>query len=198
MMNAFRRGQFRYLVATDVAARGIDIDNISHVINYDIPMEKESYVHRTGRTGRAGNAGKAITFVTPNEGKFLAEIEGYIGFQIPKMNAPSQEAVDRGTETFNKKINVQTKLKKDKNELLNQEILKLYFNGGKKKKLRAVDFVGTIAKIEGISVEDIGIISIQDNVTYVDILNGKGPRVLEVMKDTKIKGKLLKVYKANK
>ena len=54
VMNDFKRGDFRYLVATDVAARGIDIENISLVINYDIPLEKESYVHRTGRTGRAG------------------------------------------------------------------------------------------------------------------------------------------------
>ena len=62
VMDDFKRGVFRYLVATDVAARGIDIDNISLVINYDIPLEKESYVHRTGRTGRAGKSGKAITF----------------------------------------------------------------------------------------------------------------------------------------
>ncbi|MEK1831563.1 C-terminal helicase domain-containing protein [Priestia megaterium] len=57
VMNDFKR-KFRYLVATDVAARGIDIDNITHVINYDLPLEKESYVHRTGRTGRAGKKGK--------------------------------------------------------------------------------------------------------------------------------------------
>ena len=61
VMKDFRRGEFRYLIATDVAARGIDIENITHVINYDLPLEKESYVHRTGRTGRAGQTGKAIT-----------------------------------------------------------------------------------------------------------------------------------------
>src|SRR6185437_8169405 len=80
VMNDFRRGDFRYLIATDVAARGIDIDNITHVINYDLPLEKESYVHRTGRTGRAGQKGKAIMFVTPFEDRFLSEIEDYIGF----------------------------------------------------------------------------------------------------------------------
>ena len=98
VMNDFRRGEFRYLIATDVAARGIDIDNITHVINYDLPLEKESYVHRTGRTGRAGQKGKAITFVTPFEDRFLSEIEEYIGFEIPKMAAPSKE------EVSNKKI----------------------------------------------------------------------------------------------
>ena len=62
VMNDFRRGEFRYLIATDVAARGIDIENITHVINYDLPLEKESYVHRTGRTGRAGQKGKSHHF----------------------------------------------------------------------------------------------------------------------------------------
>jgi ATP-dependent RNA helicase DeaD len=198
VMNEFRRGEFRFLVATDVAARGIDIDNITHVINYNLPMEKESYVHRTGRTGRAGKTGKAISFATPNEDKFLAEIEGYIGFEIRRRKAPSTEEVALRMAAFEVKKNAQPTIKKDKNEQLNKEILKLYFNGGKKKKLRAVDFVGTIAKIEGIKAEDIGIITIQDLVTYVDILNGKGQLVLHAMKTTTIKGKLLKVYEANK
>ncbi len=198
VMNEFRRGEFRYLVATDVAARGIDIDNITHVINYDLPLEKESYVHRTGRTGRAGKKGKAITFVTPYEDKFLTEIQEYIGFEIPKMTAPSKEEVSDIKMEFEAKLEARPKIKKDKSEQLNKQIMKLYFNGGKKKKLRAVDFVGTIAKIDGVNAEDIGIITIQDNVSYVEILNEKGPLVLKVMKNTKVKGKLLKVSEAFK
>lgn len=198
VMNDFKRGQFRYLVATDVAARGIDIENITHVINYDFPVEKESYVHRTGRTGRAGNVGKAITFKTPYEERLLTDIQEYIGFNIPEMRAPAKEEVSNKKAAFEVKINDQPAPKRDKSEQLNKEITKLYFNGGKKKKLRAVDFVGTIAKIEGISAEDIGIITIQDIVSYVEILNGKGPLVLKAMKDTTIKGKQLKVYIANK
>ena len=104
VMDDFRKGKFRYLVATDVAARGIDIDNITHVINYDIPLEKESYVHRTGRTGRAGNNGKAITFMTPYENRFLEEIEEYIGFEIPKALAPSKEEVMKGKAVFEEKM----------------------------------------------------------------------------------------------
>jgi ATP-dependent RNA helicase DeaD len=161
-------------------------------------LDKESYVHRTGRTGRAGKTGKAISFVTPNEDKFLADIEGYIGFEIRRRKMPSAEEVSLRKAAFEEKRNVQPTIKKDKSEQLNKGILKLYFNGGKKKKLRALDFVGTIAKIEGVSAEDIGIITIQDIVTYVDILNGKGPLVLDAMKTTTIKGKQLKVYEANK
>lgn len=198
VMDDFRKGKFRYLVATDVAARGIDIDNITHVINYDIPLEKESYVHRTGRTGRAGNNGKAITFITPYENRFLEEIEEYIGFEIPKELAPSKEEVIKGKAVFEEKIYAKPIIKKDKNADLNKGIMKLYFNGGKKKKIRAVDFVGTIAKIQGVSADDIGIITIQDNVSYVEILNGKGSLVLKVMRNTTIKGKQLKVHEAIK
>ena len=197
VMNDFKRGEFRYLVATDVAARGIDIENISLVINYDIPLEKESYVHRTGRTGRAGKAGKAITLMTPYEEKFLGEIEEYVGFEIPKADAPLKEEVERGKAAFEEKINMKPTLKEDKSARLNKDIMKLYFNGGKKKKIRAVDFVGTIAKIKGVTSEDIGIITIQDQVSFVEILNGKGPIVLQAMKKTTVKGKLLKVNIAN-
>ncbi|NGZ75256.1 DEAD/DEAH box helicase [Saccharibacillus alkalitolerans] len=196
VMNEFRAGQFRYLVATDVAARGIDIDRITHVVNYDLPMEKESYVHRTGRTGRAGQSGIAITFATPFEDKFLGAIESYVGFELPLAEEPSAYAVSEAQAAFDRKLRDRPAPKKSRGEELNADIMKLYFNGGKKKKLRPVDFVGTIARIEGVTADDIGIISVQETVTYVDILNGKGAKVLKAMQETTVKGKLLKVQKA--
>ncbi|MET1030194.1 DEAD/DEAH box helicase [Domibacillus tundrae] len=198
VMDGFKTGNFRYLVATDVAARGIDVDNVTLVINYDVPMEKEGYVHRTGRTGRAGNKGKAITFATPYESKFLKAIEKYIGFEIPTREAPTQQEVARGKNAFEEKVSGRRVVKNNKTARINQDIMKLHFNGGKKKKLRAVDFVGTIAKIPGVTADDIGIITIQDQLSYVDILNGKGSLVLEAMEKTTIKGKKLKVSKAIK
>ncbi|MDN3015900.1 DEAD/DEAH box helicase [Paenibacillus sp. BSR1-1] len=198
VMDGFKLGNFRYLVATDVAARGIDIDNVTLVINYDVPMEKESYVHRTGRTGRAGNEGKAITFATPFEGKFVKTIERYIGFEIPKMDAPKPHEVASQRAAFEEKISGRRVVRNNKTARINQDIMKLYFSGGKKKKLRAVDFVGTIAKIPGVTADDIGIITIQDQMSYVDILNGKGSLVLQAMENTTIKGKKLKVSKAHK
>ncbi|MEH7376261.1 MULTISPECIES: DEAD/DEAH box helicase [Bacillaceae] len=198
VMDGFKMGNFRYLIATDVAARGIDIDNVTLVINYDVPMEKESYVHRTGRTGRAGNEGKAITFATPYEGKFVRAIERYIGFEIPKMEAPKPAEVARAKEAFEEKISGRRVVRNNKTARINQGITKLHFNGGKKKKMRAVDFVGTIAKIPGVTADDIGIITIQDQMTYVDILNGKGSLVLQAMENATIKGKKLKVSKALK
>jgi ATP-dependent RNA helicase DeaD len=198
VMDGFKMGNFRYLIATDVAARGIDIDNVTLVINYDVPMEKEGYVHRTGRTGRAGNEGKAITFATPFEGKFVRAIERYIGFEIPKMDAPKPAEVARAKEAFDEKINGRRVVRNNKTARINQGITKLHFSGGKKKKMRAVDFVGTIAKIPGVTADDIGIITIQDQMTYVDILNGKGSLVLQAMENATIKGKKLKVSMALK
>ncbi|KQL41826.1 RNA helicase [Bacillus sp. FJAT-25509] len=198
VMDGFKIGNFRYLVATDVAARGIDIDNVTLVINYDVPMEKESYVHRTGRTGRAGNKGKAITFSTKFEGKFVKAIENYIGFEIPTIEAPSHQEVISRKAIFEEKLNSRRVVRNNKTARINQDIMKLHFSGGKKKKIRAVDFVGTIAKIPGVTVEDIGIISIHDQMSYVDILNGKGSLVLQAMENATIKGKKLKVSKAIK
>jgi len=197
VMKAFRAGEFRYLVATDVAARGIDIENITHVIQYDMPVEKESYVHRTGRTGRAGALGKAISLVTESDMRRLREVEQYRGQAIERRQAPTERELIRTADAFEEKITT-ADVRASKTEQLNADIMKLYFNGGKKKKLRAVDFVGTIAKIEGMTAQDIGIITIQDTVTYVEILNGKGPLVLRAMKTTKVKGKQLKVYEAFK
>jgi superfamily II DNA/RNA helicase len=185
-------------VATDVAARGIDIDNVTLVINYDVPMEKESYVHRTGRTGRAGNKGKAITFSTPFEGKFIKAIERYIGFDLPAREAPSHLEVAGGKAAFEEKLNNRRIVRNNKTARINQDIMKLHFTGGKKKKIRAVDFVGTIAKIPGVTADDIGIITIHDQMSYVDILNGKGSLVLQAMENATIKGKKLKVSKAIK
>jgi ATP-dependent RNA helicase DeaD len=86
----FKQGEFHLLAATDVAARGIHIDNLSLVINYDVPFEKDSYVHRIGRTGRAGNGGRAISFVTGEDIMTLYEIEEHIGAMIPEVELPSE------------------------------------------------------------------------------------------------------------
>ncbi len=195
-MMRFRRGESRYLIATDVAARGIDIENISLVINYDIPLDEENYVHRTGRTGRAGQKGKAISFVTPTQTRYLQDIEELIGFKIQEIMKPAKEEVSIQKPIFDKKMNSVPQIKKMKSDQLNKDIMKLRFNGGKKKKLRATNFVGVISNLEGVKAEDIGIITIQDTLTYIEILNGKGPLVLEAMKNTMVCGKRLKVTKA--
>jgi ATP-dependent RNA helicase DeaD len=89
VMKKFREGGVEILVATDVAARGLDIENVSHVINYDIPQDPESYVHRIGRTGRAGKTGMAISFIVPREYRQLRLIEKMINTRIKKQKLPT-------------------------------------------------------------------------------------------------------------
>lgn len=88
-MDGFRDGTFNILVATDIAARGIDVDGISHVINYDIPDTAETYTHRTGRTGRATRSGRAFTFAGPEDAKMIALIERNLGTKIVREDLPS-------------------------------------------------------------------------------------------------------------
>lgn len=93
-VDRLRKGRLDILVATDVAARGLDVERISHVINYDIPYDTESYIHRIGRTGRAGRTGQAVLFVAPRERRMLALIERAIGGSIEKMRLPSVEDIN--------------------------------------------------------------------------------------------------------
>src|SRR3712207_3133016 len=96
------------------------------------------------------------------------------------------------------KINSKPNIKIDKSSKLNEDITKIYIGAGKKKKIRPGDIVGAITSIEGIEVKQVGIIDIQDNVSYVDILDGKGNLVLKELKNKTIKGKKVKVEKALK
>jgi ATP-dependent RNA helicase RhlE len=87
-LDDFKRGKFRILVATDIAARGIDIVELGHVINFDVPMVPEDYVHRVGRTARAKATGDAITFVAPEEEKYFAQIERALGRRLDRSKVP--------------------------------------------------------------------------------------------------------------
>lgn len=87
-MEGFRRGRYRVLVATDIAARGIDISKIELVINYDLPDDAENYVHRIGRTGRAGKEGHAVTLATPSQSHDISKIEGLIKMTLPRSTHP--------------------------------------------------------------------------------------------------------------
>ena len=101
VMSRFRSGQVEMLVATDVAARGLDIEHVSHVINYDIPLDPESYVHRIGRTGRAGRTGVAVTLVTPRERRLLRIIERVTNSTIQRMRLPTiADVIARRREAF--------------------------------------------------------------------------------------------------
>ncbi|GAB6429616.1 DEAD/DEAH box helicase [Bacillus luti] len=96
VMKSFREAKIQYLIATDVAARGLDVDGVTHVFNYDIPEDVESYIHRIGRTGRAGGSGLAITFVAAKDEKHLEEIEKTLGAPLQReiIEQPKIKRVD--------------------------------------------------------------------------------------------------------
>jgi ATP-dependent RNA helicase RhlE len=97
-LDAFKRGRCRVLVATDIAARGLDIDELSHVVNFDVPHVSEDYIHRAGRTARAGAVGEAITFVAPDETGDLQAIERAIGRPLPRVTLPDFDYARRPAE----------------------------------------------------------------------------------------------------
>ncbi len=197
VMQRFRKGKFRYLVATDVAARGIDIEDISLVVNYELPEEPEVYVHRIGRTGRNGGKGVAISLVSPNEAQYLNAIEALMAENIVVKVAPTLSDVSNGQVAFNEKLATKQAEKIDKSAALDEEILKLHINAGKKTKMRAGDVVGAICGIEGVCADDIGIINIVDVSTFIEILNHKGEKVYKALQTKAIKGRIRKVSRAN-
>ena len=94
-LDGFRDGSIKFLIASDVAARGLDIPAVSHIFNFDVPSHPEDYIHRIGRTGRAGLSGKAFTIATPHDDKYLAAIEQLVKASIPRRDAPGVEVSDR-------------------------------------------------------------------------------------------------------
>lgn len=194
----FKENKFNILVSSDITSRGIHVDNVSLVINYEVPRDKENYVHRIGRTGRVDKLGKAITIVSTKEEKYLREIEEYTKNQIEEINEIDEREVNEGKNKF--KILQENLLKNRKsniNKKENQEVTKIYLNVGKKKKIRVIDIVGAFSNIEGINNEDIGVIEVKDTCSYVDILNYKGENFLKNNKTIIIKKKQVKVKKDN-
>jgi len=122
-LEKFRKQRIRILIATDVAARGIDVSNLTHVINYALPGDPDAYVHRIGRTGRAGNEGTAITFITPSEYKRLMFIQRVAKTDIKKSKVPTVEEIIKAKKK---------KIYDDLTAILEDEIDSEYYNWAKK------------------------------------------------------------------
>lgn len=190
-IEGFKENRFRFLIATDVAARGVDVENLSHVFNYDFPTGRETYVHRIGRTGRNGKTGTAVSFVCTQDEKMAAMVEEYLEIRLPFFDMPE---TDKAAEAlFWKKQKARPAARTARDAGFKKSITKLSIGGGKKSKMRASDIVGTMCSIDGIQPEDIGIIDVRDSLTYVEILNGKGRQVLDALQEKTIKGKVRKV-----
>ena len=193
----FKNNKFNILISTDVAARGIHIDDISLVINYDVPRDKENYIHRIGRTGRKDSYGKAITIFTDKDDKYINEIEAYLGYEIKVLEELKIDDIDKGKIKFEKKSKEVLKNRKNKmiEKNIHSEVTKIYINAGKKKKIRVIDIVGAFSNLPGINNEDIGVVEVQDLCSYVDILNYKGEELVKKYKEISIKKKIVKLRK---
>lgn len=189
----FSQGKSRILIATDLASRGIDFSKITHVFQYDFPTGKETYVHRIGRTGRNGQAGYAISLVAEEESRMLYAVNQYTDQTLTPILCP--EITEKQLEVFTRKQNKPLKRQEARGKALHKEICKIAIGGGRKSKIRTVDIVGAICNIPGITNEDIGIIDVRDSITYVEILNEKGAKVLGALQCKPIKGKVRKVSK---
>jgi ATP-independent RNA helicase DbpA len=170
MLLQFANGSLPVLVATDLAARGLDIDAIDLIVNYDTPMKTEDYTHRIGRTGRADKSGLAVTLCDEYGLRKLIEIK-------PKL-----------------KVEKISTLKPNKNFYMQGEVATLCIDGGKKKKVRAGDILGTLCKDIGIKHKDIGKINVYQKNSYVAIKKTVIKKAFNGLKNGKIKGKNLRIW----
>lgn len=245
VMNGFRNGRTEILVATDVAARGIDVDDVEAVFNYDVPQDDEYYVHRIGRTGRAGRAGMAFTLVVGKEVYKLKDIQRYCKTKIKAQPIPSlndvtaikaekildrikeiieNESLDKMIDVIEERVNTEdftsmdvaaAFLKMTMGEDSLEEsgasafedfgdtgaeagMVRLFINIGKKQNTRPGDILGAIAGETGMPGKLIGSIDMYDKYTFVEVPREYAGDVVEVMKNSKIKGKSINVEPANR
>jgi len=261
VMDKFRQGTIDILVATDVAARGIDVDDVEAVFNYDLPQDEEYYVHRIGRTGRAGREGISFSFVFGKEVRKMKDIERYTKSKLVRHDIPTIADVEEKKVTaFFKQVKETIKesnLSKQTQWLENlceeegleaieiaaalvklalgdeekQEIVeetsnyrdgsgrrdrkdrdrgdrkrgrsaeagmvRLFINVGKNQRVQAKDVVGAIAGEAGIPGKLVGTIDIYDKYTFVEFPKENAKKVLDKMKNIKIKGNKINIEKAN-
>jgi len=169
----FKHHSTNFLVATDVAARGLDIEALPAVINYELPRNQETYTHRIGRTGRAGLEGKAISLFTEKERYKLDHLSSYQG------HALEYESIER--------------LPQSRSNRVQPEFVTLYISGGRKDKVRRGDILGAITKQIGLDGKHVGKIDVVDHSSYVAIERGYEAEVVRGLNQNKIKGRKFKV-----
>jgi ATP-dependent RNA helicase DbpA len=163
------------LVATDVAARGLDIKELSAVINYELPRNPEIHTHRIGRTGRAGEQGLALSLVTPHETRRVQAIESALGSGMARGELSSLTAASGGA--------------------LTPPMETLCIDGGRKNKLRPGDILGALTGEDGITGSEVGRIDILDSIAYVAIARASTVQALACLGRNRIKGRFFKVRK---
>jgi ATP-independent RNA helicase DbpA len=182
VMAKFRNHSIRVLVATDVAARGLDIEGLDLVVNFELPFQPEIYVHRIGRTGRAGKPGTAVSLVGPQDRAKVKAIEAAIGAPLERQAAlPAGPAPEPGVPPAPGAAAAAT-------------METLYISGGRKDKVRPGDILGALTgEAGGLPGSDVGKIEIHERFSYVAIAKASAARAIERLGAGRIKGKKFKV-----
>lgn len=182
VMLKFRSGKLRVLIATDVAARGLDIEGITHVINYDIPENPEDYVHRIGRTARAGKEGKAITFVSQDEQRLVRAIEMYGRTKIEEKEVPESH----GRDTVKRQL--------DFDEYADHfGMVPFRMNVGKREGIGMVDLIKFIERKTGITEHLVGRVVIGDESSSIEIHKSVAFRAMKGLEQYSIQNKRIRV-----
>src|SRR6516164_3588371 len=186
VMLAFKAGRVPILVATDVAARGLDISTVTHVINYDVPISPDIYVHRIGRTGRVGRSGRAITFVEDRQKRELEAIERHIGTGIAKWEKGAVAAPTpvRARPRRHSKPHIS---RRDERE----RYVKLVLGGGRAAGLRVADIVGAVTSTAGLDGEAVRDVVVLDRFPFLSVPAGEAERVIEALDGRDLRGKSL-------
>ncbi|MGB1299486.1 MAG: ATP-dependent RNA helicase DbpA [Psychrobium sp.] len=163
------------LVATDVAARGLDIDSLDTVINYHISSDPEVHVHRIGRSGRAGAKGQALSLFAEKEFNKIGRLEEFLNISVEPTPLPDNSVLDK--------------------PLLAPAMATLQIDGGKKQKVRAGDILGALTSKGGIAGKDVGKIQLADNWAYVAVAASKAQTALRKISEGKLKGRSFRVRK---
>jgi ATP-independent RNA helicase DbpA len=179
VMARFRNRSIRILIATDVAARGIDVESVDTVVNFELPLKPEVYVHRIGRTGRAGRSGVSMTLILAKQLEKLTPLE-----QLTGMKIQSREGPDLRNRSL---IELSADLK------LDSEMETLFIGAGRKNKIRPGDILGALTGECGIAGEDIGKIEIQDYISFVAISKRVSRRALSGLETGRVKGRRVRV-----
>jgi superfamily II DNA/RNA helicase len=179
IMRNFKTGNLKFLVATNIASRGIDISKLPLVIHYDIPYTNEEYIHRSGRTGRAGNSGTSVSICEEKNLSYYLNMMQEIGLTTKKY---SYESIEKFVDVENTNTSGEKSRKKI-------SFVKMYINKGKQDKMRPGDILGAFIKELSFAKEDIGNIFIFDNFTHVEVNEDKK----EVIKKSKFKIKNLQI-----
>ena len=179
VMSTFRNGSKRVLVTTDIAGRGIDIDNLAMVVNFDVPHQVDSYIHRVGRTGRAGKKGLAVTISTGQDRMRLFDFERDFGVKLIEGDFVTPRLDSSGVRGATLDSNMRT----------------LAINGGRKEKVRPGDILGALTgEAGGLDGGKVGKIEVLDHVTFVAVAKAVAPSALQNLRRGKIKGRRFLIH----